>query len=479
MTTRSARCGGSWRARPPGSTRCSARPGPRRQSADEAVDALLGVAGSRRGGVGHSQRPAGGRPALPGHVGDRRRPRHGLADPDQRPTGQTITVVIGGTLRLRRPRPDGAPRRPATRCRPGRRSRSTAVAEELVDRAGHRDRRARRRPRPVPTVRGPDRPEAGDHGARDDRRRRGSRARATGSADPERCCPSASSSSTWAFRPRCPPTPILCPRPAVTICVTIDGAPVPVRVDGTVGEAARRSAAGRGRLCDPSRYPPGRSLLETDAGASSGFDLDQVVLASAAGGGPGRDTLVRGPEPVDPAARHPCHQPVTARWERRGRRCRRALLGGAGPVASAPASGHGRRRHRPRRTDADQRLRQRLAGRPRRGRRGHHDHRRMDPPAHWSGSPWSSRRSGFCSASALLVWPLRRGRVRLARYGALDAHPVRGATRIRGAALSVPRAAAAALGMGLLTWILAGWAVALGVALVSIAALRVARGASR
>ena len=79
--------------------------------------------------------------------------------------------------------------------------------------------------------------------------------------------------------------------------LSVDAEPIPVRVEGTVGDYLD------GRMlpfaaCNSLDIAAGEAVLETYEGASSGFDLEQVVLASAAGGSAGADTLVTGPEPM-------------------------------------------------------------------------------------------------------------------------------------------------------------------------------------
>jgi len=80
--------------------------------------------------------------------------------------------------------------------------------------------------------------------------------------------------------------------------VRVGGEPVPVRIEGTVGDA-RAGRAVAFRSCDgPLPIAAGQTLLRTEA--RSDFDVDSLVLSSGAGGGPGVDTLDT-PLPAGPA----------------------------------------------------------------------------------------------------------------------------------------------------------------------------------
>ncbi len=83
--------------------------------------------------------------------------------------------------------------------------------------------------------------------------------------------------------------------PIPSVCrddlVTIDGAPVPLRVEGTVDAATSGDGLDLVACGGPTVIPAGRSLLESGDGATTGIDVDTLALSSAAGGAPGVDTL--------------------------------------------------------------------------------------------------------------------------------------------------------------------------------------------
>lgn len=79
--------------------------------------------------------------------------------------------------------------------------------------------------------------------------------------------------------------------------VTIDGSGVPARIHATVDEVLD-GALLELEGCEPTALPEGRSLVQTSAGALTGFDVDRLAFSSAPGGEPGRNTLQEGPEPV-------------------------------------------------------------------------------------------------------------------------------------------------------------------------------------
>jgi arabinofuranan 3-O-arabinosyltransferase len=93
--------------------------------------------------------------------------------------------------------------------------------------------------------------------------------------------------------------------------VEIDGTPVPLRVIGTVGAALDHDLLRLEACGDPVSLREGSNELRSAPGPDTGFDVDLLALSSAAGGGPGVDSLVTplgdGPTP-----------PATA-WERNGR----------------------------------------------------------------------------------------------------------------------------------------------------------------
>ena len=96
--------------------------------------------------------------------------------------------------------------------------------------------------------------------------------------------------------------------------VTLDGVGVETRVSGTVGEALD------GELlevtgCAPATLEAGENRLTTGIGAETGFDVDRLALASAAGGAPGRDTMQEGPEPVTPAPANTTEMTGKVTWQ--------------------------------------------------------------------------------------------------------------------------------------------------------------------
>jgi arabinofuranan 3-O-arabinosyltransferase len=94
----------------------------------------------------------------------------------------------------------------------------------------------------------------------------------------------------------------------------LDEQPVSVRVDGTVGEALAREPLDLVACDDGTDVRSGSVLLESEPGLSSGFDVDQVVLASAPGGDPGRNTRAKGPEPVETPPRADGANPARLTW---------------------------------------------------------------------------------------------------------------------------------------------------------------------
>jgi arabinofuranan 3-O-arabinosyltransferase len=85
--------------------------------------------------------------------------------------------------------------------------------------------------------------------------------------------------------------------------VSVATRPVPVRLIGTVGDAAAGRTL-RMEACDPSlELPVGRTLLSSGLGLETGVDVDLVALSSAAGGAAGDDTLAErpGPGPTPPS----------------------------------------------------------------------------------------------------------------------------------------------------------------------------------
>ena len=84
--------------------------------------------------------------------------------------------------------------------------------------------------------------------------------------------------------------------------LTVGGTPVGLRVVGTVDQALSRDLMRLESCSAPVEVPAGRTLLTTTQGRTSGLDVDLLTLASAAGGGPGVDTLAHppGPGPTPP-----------------------------------------------------------------------------------------------------------------------------------------------------------------------------------
>jgi arabinofuranan 3-O-arabinosyltransferase len=96
--------------------------------------------------------------------------------------------------------------------------------------------------------------------------------------------------------------------------VTVDSSVVPVRIHGTVGDVLDGSLM-EFEGCDPAALPEGKSLVETSPGAVTGFDVDRLVFASAPGGEPGRNTLEDGPAPVSEPPSNSVSRPGTLTWD--------------------------------------------------------------------------------------------------------------------------------------------------------------------
>ena len=103
--------------------------------------------------------------------------------------------------------------------------------------------------------------------------------------------------------------------------VTIDGAPVPLRAEGTVEAATSGDGLDLVACGAPTVVPAGRSLLESGDGEETGLDVDTLALSSAPGGGAGLDTLAEPAEPGPP--------PPTTSTERTGRNRHRVQVEGA------------------------------------------------------------------------------------------------------------------------------------------------------
>lgn len=85
--------------------------------------------------------------------------------------------------------------------------------------------------------------------------------------------------------------------------VQLDGTAVPMRVVGTVGDALEHNLLRLEACGDPVSVPKGTSELTTTLGRTSGLDVDLLAMSSAAGGGPGVDSLAHplGDGPTPPA----------------------------------------------------------------------------------------------------------------------------------------------------------------------------------
>ncbi len=96
--------------------------------------------------------------------------------------------------------------------------------------------------------------------------------------------------------------------------LSIDGDPVPVRIVGTVGDyldGDLMELTG----CEEVGIVAGETLLASNPGTGTGFEIEQVVLASAPGGDPGRNTLAEGPEPVASPPTTTASNPSRLSWD--------------------------------------------------------------------------------------------------------------------------------------------------------------------
>ncbi len=94
----------------------------------------------------------------------------------------------------------------------------------------------------------------------------------------------------------------------------VDGTPVPVRIDGTVGQVLDDTLMDV-KACGPQTLSAGDSLVETTRGAVTGFDIDRLAFASAPGGDPAPDTLVDGPAPVTAPPENTVAQTGKLAWD--------------------------------------------------------------------------------------------------------------------------------------------------------------------
>lgn len=83
-----------------------------------------------------------------------------------------------------------------------------------------------------------------------------------------------------------PAAPQAIPSPCRSDLLTVDGKPVPVRVNGSGADATARRGLTVELCSSPLSLGPGRHILRAAQGRNSGIDLDRLVFASDAGGGP-------------------------------------------------------------------------------------------------------------------------------------------------------------------------------------------------
>jgi hypothetical protein len=94
--------------------------------------------------------------------------------------------------------------------------------------------------------------------------------------------------------------------------VTLDGAPLPVRLVGTTAAAVRRDPV-RLEVCGPApTLGTGRHELRTSIGGETGVDVDRIVLSSGAGGAAAPVAAVAGGVPGRDRAPRPPRVRVTA-----------------------------------------------------------------------------------------------------------------------------------------------------------------------
>ncbi len=200
---------------------------------------------------------------------------------------------------------------------------------------------------------------------------------------------------------RAAPVPAVIPSPCRSDLLAVDGKPLWVSVSGTSATALDRQPL-TVSLCGPDvgglHLGPGLHTLRSTVGQTSGFDIDQLALDSAPGGGvmalADANTLEAPTVAPSPALRVDSQTATSMRLTVRG------VGPGLGAVRAGPGrererrlEGHrgrpGRSRwHRPRCAGADRRVRQRVARRP--------VHPRARP-ATTGPSPWTwcgSRSSG-------------------------------------------------------------------------------------
>ncbi len=83
-----------------------------------------------------------------------------------------------------------------------------------------------------------------------------------------------------------PPVPAQVTTPCRSDLLTVDGRPVPVRISGTGADAEGRKGLTVSACGAAPTLGPGQHVLRTGEGRTTGIDLDRLVLASDAGGGP-------------------------------------------------------------------------------------------------------------------------------------------------------------------------------------------------
>ncbi len=254
----------------------------------------------------------------------------------------------------------------------------------------------------------------------------------------------------------------------------IDGLDVPVSIDGTVGEALELSLM-PWAACTDVAIPAGSTLLRTEPGSTSGFDLDQVVLASAAGGSAGPDTLVEGPAPVDPPPATSAGNPSRLRWEY-------DVEGATEPYWVVLGQSYSPGFEAEANSAVD-------LGEPTLIN-GYANGWRVAPDEVGSDATisvqWTPQRLvwialvasaiGVLVCIAMVIRPLRRWGGDALRAAPRSMSPALvDPLGSEGAAMSAGAAAAAALATGVVTWLLVGWPVGVAVGLLSAAALALPR----
>ncbi len=95
--------------------------------------------------------------------------------------------------------------------------------------------------------------------------------------------------------------------------IQIADKPMAVRIDGTVEQVLNGDLM-EYQTCDRVEIALEQELLTTSAGHDTGYNLEQVVLASAAGGTPGPNTITSGPEPAEAAPATSVDNPSRLDW---------------------------------------------------------------------------------------------------------------------------------------------------------------------